>query len=205
MLATLGDLVDDVVVHVLDPTNVASDTRAHIVRRRGGSAANVASSAARTGSGSRFLGQVGDDAIGAVLLAELSAAGVDVSHVVRVGTTGTIVVLVDPSGERTMLTDRRWCSSVGPPERSWLEGVDVLHVPLYSWQTAPLSDTATTLVRWAHESGIVVSIDLSSAAVLRDMGAVAVRTLLGRLAPEIVFANTDEADELGGPARFGAV
>ncbi|RLE21703.1 MAG: sugar kinase, partial [Actinobacteria bacterium] len=46
MLATLGDLVEDIVVRHDGPINDASDTIATITRRRGGSAANVASVAA---------------------------------------------------------------------------------------------------------------------------------------------------------------
>ncbi len=42
MIVTLGDLVEDVVVELGGPVNVASDTDASIERRRGGSAANVA-------------------------------------------------------------------------------------------------------------------------------------------------------------------
>ena len=81
VLATVGDLVDDIVVRLGGPINVASDTEAVIERRRGGSAANVAAVAARISGRSRFLGQVGDDARGAALLAELAAEGVDVSMV----------------------------------------------------------------------------------------------------------------------------
>ena len=42
MLATLGDLVDDIVVHFGGPINVATDTPAIVSRRRGGSAASGA-------------------------------------------------------------------------------------------------------------------------------------------------------------------
>ena len=98
------------------PVNVASDTHAHISRRRGGSAANVAARAAALGNRSRFLGQVGTDAIGTALLAELADDGVDISVVRRNGSTGTIVALVDHLGERSMLTDRRACVDLSEPD-----------------------------------------------------------------------------------------
>ena len=95
VLATLGDLVEDVAIRVDDPVNVATDTAARIERRRGGSAANVAAMAAQLGHRSRFVGQVGVDAIGTALIADLAADGVDTSFVRRGGRTGTIAVLVD--------------------------------------------------------------------------------------------------------------
>lgn len=49
MIGTLGDLVEDIAVRLQGPLNVASDTEAHIRRRRGGSAANTAVAVARAG------------------------------------------------------------------------------------------------------------------------------------------------------------
>jgi sugar/nucleoside kinase (ribokinase family) len=196
-LATLGDLVEDVVVRLAGPVNVAADTATTITRRRGGSAANVASAAAVGGHPSRFLGQVGTDAIGDALLAEMRRDGVDVGMVRRNGTTGTIVALVDHTGERSMLTDRRACIELSDPDPAWLDGVAVLHVPLYSLCLGAIATTATTLIGWAHEARIDVSIDVSSSSVMLDMGLDSVRSLLGGLGPSVLLANRDEAALLG--------
>ena len=206
MLACLGDLVEDVVVRLDGPVNVASDTRAHISRRRGGSAANVAASAAALGHRARFLGQVGVDAIGTVLLAGLGDDGVDTSMVRRRGATGTVVALVDSHGERTMLTDRRACLDLDDPDPSWLDGVDTLHVPFYSLVGGLVAATATTVIGWAHERGVVVSIDLSSTAIILEVGVDEVLRRLAAAAPSVVFANGDEAAALAieGPV-VGAI
>jgi len=196
VLATLGDLLEDVVVRVHDPVNVATDTDANITRRRGGSAANVAAVAVRSGHRARFLGQVGDDPIGAALIDDLAADGVDVSFVHRGGRTGTIAVLVDATGERTMLTDRGASTDLDRPEPAWLDGVTTLHVPMYSLVVEPLGVTATTAIGWAHDRGIDVSIDVSSAALIAAWGAEAVLASLQRLGPDVVFANGDEARAL---------
>lgn len=196
MLATIGDLVEDIAIRVDDPINVASDTDARIERRRGGSAANVASTAARLGRGARFLGQVGDDAIGSALVAELDDDGVDMTFVRRGGRTGTIVVLVDPTGERSMLTDRAACLELDPPDERWLDDVDVLHVPMYSLVVDPLASTTRQVIRWAHERGLAVSIDVSSVAVIGHVGAGAARSMLGDLRPSVVLANEIEAEAL---------
>lgn len=196
MIAALGDLVEDIVVRLGGPINDASDTAATIVRRRGGSAANVAAGVARLGGASRFLGQVGADATGVALTDELAREGVDVTSVRREGSTGTIVALVDPSGERSMLTDRRACADLDRPDPAWLDDVSMLHVPFYSLAGGALAATAATLVGWAHERGVAVSIDASSHAVLRAFGRAEARTRIETLAPALLFANADEAAEL---------
>jgi sugar/nucleoside kinase (ribokinase family) len=197
VFATLGDLVEDVVVRVDDPVNVASDTNARIVRRRGGSAANVAAAATVLGYAARFLGQVGDDPIGGALVAELTASGVDTTFVRRRGRTGTIVVLVDASGERSMLTDRGACTELDTPDPTWLAGVTTLHVPMYSLVGEPLATSATTLIGWAHDHGVAVSVDVSSVALIEDRGRADVVAQLRRLDPAVLFANEDEARALG--------
>ncbi len=206
MFAALGDLVEDVIVRLDGPINIASDTAAQISRRRGGSAANSASRAAMLVGASRLLGQVGDDSIGTALLAELRDEGVDVSFVARGGSTGTIVALVDHHGERTMLTDRRACLDLSDPLPSWLDGVSVLHVPFYSLAEGSTAATAATVIGWAHAARIPVSIDVSSTAVMSSIGIAEVHRRLRAMAPDVVLANADEARllEITG-ALFGAL
>jgi sugar/nucleoside kinase (ribokinase family) len=135
---------------------------------------------------------VGDDAIGAALVAEMQADGIDVVAR-RGGRTGTIVVLVDHLGERTMLTDRGACADLADPEPTWLDGLQVLHVPVYSLMGGRLAETAVTLINQAHDRGIVVSIDASSAAVIEAFGAAKMRNLLWSLQPHVLLCNELEA------------
>lgn len=195
VIVTLGDLVEDVVVELAGPINLASDTDARITRRRGGSAANVAAAAAGLG-GSRFVGQVGDDAAGDRVIAELAADGVDVQFVHRSGRTATIVVLVDEVGERTMLVDRGSARALTGADRAWLDGADALHLTLYSLLDEPIATTSRDAARLAHGLGVAVSIDVSSVALIEEVGATAVRNLIVSLQPTIVFANADEATAL---------
>jgi sugar/nucleoside kinase (ribokinase family) len=197
VLAALGDLVEDIVVRVGGPINIASDTEATIVRRRGGSAANVAAAAARIAGSARFLGQVGDDPAGDAMLVALRSDGVETGAVRRGGRTGTIVVLVDDRGERTMLTDTGSSRSLDRPDPAWLDDVDVVHVPLYSLVSEPIASTARTVIGWALDRAIGVSIDLSSLAVLEAVGRADVAAMLELLRPSAVFANADEAAWLG--------
>ncbi|MFM8713796.1 MAG: carbohydrate kinase family protein, partial [Actinomycetota bacterium] len=103
MLCAVGDLIEDIVVQLHDHVQRDTDTAATIVRRRGGSAANVAYFAAKLSGASRFVGCIGSDSLGDSLIGQLTRHGVDVCGE-RVGRTGSIVVMATTDGERTMLT-----------------------------------------------------------------------------------------------------
>lgn len=204
MFAAVGDLVEDVVVRLHEQVNVASDTRATVIRRRGGSAANTVAAAGRAGVIARFIGQVGDDPLGRSLTAELAADGADLA-VHRAGRTGTIIVMVDAEGERTMLTDRAACIALDEPDPAWLDNVATLHIPLYSLVGEPLASSVTTLAHWQRARGGRVSVDLSSAAIIEQLGCDAVLAILHDLGATIVFANELEAECMGDllqPARL---
>jgi sugar/nucleoside kinase (ribokinase family) len=196
MLGSVGDLVEDVVVRLHERVNEASDTRATVIRRRGGSAANVVAAACRAGGSARLIAQVGDDPTGRVLTEALVSLGADLV-VRRAGRTGTIVVLVDMLGERTMLSDRGACTDLADPQPAWLDGLHTLHIPYYSLVGEPLATTAATLAGWAVERGIRVSIDASSAAVLEHVGASHALAHIASLRPSVVLANEIEAATLG--------
>jgi len=196
LLGSVGDLVEDVVVHLHEQVNVASDTRATVIRRRGGSAANVIAAACRAGGAARFIGQVGDDATGRGLTDALAAEGASVV-VTRSGRTGSIIVMLDPAGERTMLSDRGACTDLACPSPEWLDGLHTLHIPYYSLIGEPLASTTTTLATWAAERGIRVSIDTSSQAVLHHVGPAAALARIAALRPAVVLANELEAAALG--------
>ncbi|MYI19362.1 MAG: hypothetical protein F4121_04540, partial [Acidimicrobiia bacterium] len=143
----LGDLLEDVVVHRRSDVRADTDTPCVIRRRRGGSAANAAVSAAGVlGPGRvRFFGQVGADKLGDRLLEELVAADVE-PCVRRGGRTGTVVVLAGAGGERTMLTDRGACAELDGFEAAWLEGLAILHVAGYSLLEEPLASAAHRMI-----------------------------------------------------------
>jgi sugar/nucleoside kinase (ribokinase family) len=204
VLVTIGDLVEDVIVLVRGPINVASDTPVEITHRRGGSAANMASTTARLGHRVRFVGQVGDDDSGRVLARQLSADGVDV--VVRhEGRTGTIVCLVDGDGERTMLADRGACIELSPADPEWIVSAHTLHIPLYSFSNGPLAITSMDLTAHARARGVRVSVDASSVGVMAALGDDAVRRILTTARPDVLLCNADEAQHLGALARPGAL
>ena len=192
MLCTIGDLIEDVVVWLNDELNIGSDTDSVIVRTRGGSAANVAMFGALTGTPSRFIGQVGNDNLGEQLCASLRGSGVDVCTEAW-GRTGSIVVVVQPNGERTFLTDRGVASDLSVFDAQHLAGVSIVHVPTYSLALDPLATTAFQYIRAARAAGALISVDASSTSVLRDYGIDRYSELIASISPDVFLCNNDEA------------
>lgn len=196
MLCCIGDLVEDVVVWPQAELRHGTDTPALIFRQRGGSAATVAVYAVAAGISARFVGRVGNDRLGSMLVGELAAAGVD-TRVTCDGTTGSIVVLVDRAGERTMLPDRAAATELDDLPPGALDGITWLHVPAYSLVVEPLGTTSLGAVATARASECPVSVDASSVGPLEEFGVGRFLTLVERLAPDVFFCNRDEADLLG--------
>lgn len=204
MLVTIGDLVEDVIVLLGGPVNYASDTDVVVTRRRGGSAANMAATAARLRHRVRFVGQVGDDAVGANLVAALADEGVDVV-VQRAGRSGTIVCLVDGDGERTMLSDRGACVDLTPADPAWLDGAHTLHVPFYSLAVGALASTSFDLIAMARRREVRVSVDASSVGVMTALGDATVARILRDARPDVLLCNEDEARHLRDLAHPEAI
>lgn len=204
-IGVAGDLVEDVIVWTAGPIAYGTDTPSRIFHVRGGSAANVAYAVAAQGGSSRLITRVGVDAVGDRLVADLERAGVDV-RAQRGETSDTIVILIDDTGERTMMPDRTSAKSIEPIDPEWLAGLDWLHLPLYGFETAGEARVFTALCRAATAAGIPLSVDVSSVGLIELIGAERVHDLLAELAPRIVFANEGEAEALGfveGQARPG--
>ena len=196
MLCTIGDLVEDVVVWLNTELNIGSDTESVVRRTRGGSAANVCMFAALTGTPSRFIGQVGNDRLGSQLCEVLRDSGVDV-QVIADGRTGSIVVLVQPNGQRSFLTDRGVASHLTHFDATLMNDVSILHVPTYSLTDEPLASTCVQYINAARSMGAIVSIDASSSSVLTQYGTDRYRALIQSLQPDVFMCNEDEAKVLG--------
>jgi len=196
VLCTIGDLVEDVVVWLNTELNIGSDTESIIRRTRGGSAANVAMFASLTGTPSRFIGQVGHDRLGTHLCEVLRDSGVDV-QVISDGRTGSIVVLVQPNGQRSFLTDRGVASHLAHFDAALMNDVHILHVPTYSLTDEPLASTCAQYIASARSNGSLISVDASSASVLTKYGIQRFQALMQTLQPDVFLCNEDEAATLG--------
>lgn len=170
----------------------ATDNPSRIIRTRGGSAANVAALAASTGTPSRFIGRVGDDAAGLELIQILARCGVDV-RAQRAGRTGTVVVLVDRTGERTMFPDRAAAAELSDVPAEWLESLRTLHATSYSFAADPAARATLDFMVAARGAGIELSLDASSTGLLEDLGIANYVEIVDAVRPAIFFANASEA------------
>jgi sugar/nucleoside kinase (ribokinase family) len=169
----VGDVIDDIVVTPLGNVTRDSDTTSHIRATPGGSAANQAAWLAVSGVPVRFVARVGAADI-ARHRAELSAFGVEAELIAdHEAPTGTIVVMLDAEGGRTMYTDRganvRLTAADVP--LSLLDDVDALHVNGYALFAESPRLAVVALIEEAHRRSIIVTADPSSSAYLESLGA----------------------------------
>jgi sugar/nucleoside kinase (ribokinase family) len=197
-VVVVGDVVTDVLVRPLGPVTPDSDTRATIVRRPGGSAANLASWLGSLGTQVSFVGRVG--AVDRDFHAgHLVALGVQPHLAVDPEReTGTIVVVLDDAGRRTMLTDRaaNLALTAADVPAGLLEQAPLLHLTGYSFFESGVRAAALELLARARALGVPVSVDPSSVAFLRDVGAE--QFLAWTAGVRFCFPNRDEAAELAG-------
>jgi sugar/nucleoside kinase (ribokinase family) len=196
----LGDLMVDVVARLFGPLAEGSDSPGVISYVGGGSAANTAAWLTRVGESTTFIGAIGDDAAGQSQLESLHRLGVDVRfRVDRTRPTGTCLVLVAPSGERTMVPDPGANLSLlehDVPVDEFRAG-DHLHVSGYAL-LRDSRDAALHAMTRAASADMTVSVGAASAAPLELLGA----SDFLRMVPEgaLLFANEREAAVLaGGP------
>ena len=183
----VGDVMTDVVALLPGPLAAGSDTPARVRTSHGGAAANTAAWLAELGVPVRLTARIGDDPAGLAAAAALAGVTLDL-QVDPDLPTGTVVVLVDPAGERTMIPDAG--------ANAALTSVDVrpgehLHVSGY----ALFHPAVRPLVLAAMARASAVSLDLASAAPLSGLPVGEVRAWC---AGATVFANADEARVMTG-------
>ena len=194
----VGDLMVDVVARLFGPLVEGSDSPGVISYVGGGSAANTAAWLTRVGETTTFIGAIGDDPAGQSQVESLHRLGVDVRfRVDRTRPTGTCLVLVAPSGERTMVPDPGANLALlehDVPADEFRPG-DHLHVSGYAL-LRDSRDAALHAMAEATSAGLTVSVGAASAAPLELLGA---SDFLG-MVPEgaLLFANEKEAAVLAG-------
>jgi sugar/nucleoside kinase (ribokinase family) len=197
-IATLGDVLLDVIVRLEEPLARGDDVRAATRAGAGGQAANVAAWAASLGADARCIAKRGDDAAGQLVARELAAHGVELVGPVGEGATGVVVSVVE-AGERSMASDRGVAPSLRPEEldAAWLD-CDLLHLSGYALLRGPIDAAAMLAARLARGRGARVSVDVAAWTEIRRYGPVRFRELLDELAPDVLFATEAEWELLGG-------
>jgi ribokinase len=191
-IVTIGDLLLDVVVRLDTELVPGDDQPATTSTGPGGQAANVAAWAASLGADTTFVGRVGADAAGELVLRGLTQRGVAHRGPVA-GQTG-VVVSIAAAGDRTMASDRGTAPELAPHdlEPAWFD-CDVLHISGYALLREPIASAADAAAGHARALGATVSLDVSAWTLVDD----AFRARAVALAPDLVFATEREQEAIG--------
>jgi sugar/nucleoside kinase (ribokinase family) len=195
LIAVMGCVVQDIVVKPNGPLTANGSTMSKIAFAAGGFGPNVAWTAALEGAAVRFVGHAGADAVGSALTGSLKEAGIDVA-VTHKGTTCCVLVLVEWDGQRTMAYDTSsFCLSVDDVTEEQLAGVSLLH--LYENMFDDITaDGAWRAVELVRRNGGLVSLDVGNIARVQVVGRDAFMDRIEEIAPEVLFANEEEAAAL---------
>ncbi|HTA64129.1 MAG TPA: carbohydrate kinase [Xanthomonadaceae bacterium] len=172
----------------------------------GGAPANVAVAIARLGSGAAFVGMLGADMFGDMLLRDLDAAGVDTRHVRRTDAANTALAFVarDARGERSF-------SFYRPPSADLLFREDdfgddafanawIFHAGSCSLTEAAIARTTLAGMHRARAAGALVSFDINLRPALWARGEDPSTRIWNALdAADLVKASREELDFLAGP------
>ena len=192
MLLTIGDLVEELVVELPDGMRRGHVAEVRTIRVRGGSAANVAAITCERGGSARFVGQVGADALGNSLVADLQRRGVD-TQVIAHGVTGVTVNLLQ-QGYRTTLVDRGASSTLAAVDAEVLVGAVQLFVPGRSLMSDPLATAVEGIVTGAMERRVPITLTGLSADEVADYGAAAFAEMVTAVRPDtVIFTRRDHA------------
>ena len=200
-IIAVGDLVWDVLVRPDSMLLPGGDTTGRIALAPGGSAANVAAWLARAGAAAGFIGKVGADVFGALIVEDLAREGVEM-HISRTAEhdTGVILVLIDRQGQRSMVTnqgaDFHLMSDDLPS--GVLSACDHVHITAWSLFTDPPRSAAVRAAQLAKAAGATVSFDPASYQMIREMGYDAFTRITADLPIDMLFPNRDEGEALTG-------
>jgi sulfofructose kinase len=128
----------------------------------GGQVSSAMVGAQRLGLRASYLGKVGYDNEGRMLIESLQKEGVDCAGVmiaVDAKTQGAMIIIEQFSGERTILWYHHDGTRIAPEElrRELIVRARVLHLDGFD------TGAAIQAARWAHEAGMPVTIDLDTA------------------------------------------
>jgi sugar/nucleoside kinase (ribokinase family) len=198
MIVALGDLLLDITCRTQAPILYGTDCFVKSTLSPGGSAANFAVWVARLGAEAGLIAKVGDDVLGRSLLQDLKQEGVTSGVVIGEETTGFTLVILDQSGERTMLAARGATSTLSIDDLDWalLDRADLLHVTAYSFFEDMPQQAALAAMRHVKSCGKSLSLDPSAYGYLQRLGAEAFFALAQGV--DILFPNLDEGRALTG-------
>lgn len=194
----VGDVMVDVLVKPEGALRKGSDRRAQIQLKPGGSAANQAVWLAANKVSCKLVARVGAVDLSA-LKNQFLTKGVDPHFIADADrSTGVLVSMISPDGERSFYTDRGanegLCVADLAPDL--LDGASSVLLSGYSFFVAEPRAVALEIMGRAKARNIPVMIDPSSAGFIKDVGVE--NFLKWTSGAAILFPNGEEAELLSG-------
>jgi pseudouridine kinase len=200
-VVVVGGMNMDTLARITGDNVPASSNPGETVTAHGGVGRNVAENLARLGSPVRLIGVVGDDALGAELVAGLTTLDVDVRRV-RTGATrtGTYTAVLDRDGNLVIgVADMAATDSLGP------EDVDTESIRGASWLVLDgnlRTDTVAHCLALAGDEGVPVVLDPVGVTKAARLGPLpGLHTFTPNHDELTAWAGTDDVDEARGRAH----
>lgn len=189
----------DVVALLSGEISYGSDTSVEITYNGGGAAANVAAWLGVNDAHVTLVARVGDDRRGLDCIDDIERFNVKpaVAKDAREA-TGTVIVLVTPDGERTMLPDPGAAALLEATDVPTLKSSDRLYLSGYLLLNPQSRQAALDILASARGAGAEIFVDPASAAPIRQVGASDFLAWLGKV--DVLLANLEEAHALTGEA-----
>jgi len=203
-IVVLGDLNLD--VHARQRLDLAPGEEARDLVRvtPGGSAGTFARTAAAHGASVTFLGSVGHDLVGDLLIRSLEDAGVK-PIVQRVDRPSGVILALQHGGERTMICSRGANDEIHPNriDRAAFDGADHLHISGYALISPAQRPAVERAIEAAAARNLSVSVDPPPANLIHAHG---VPAFLGRFPRGTwLFPNRTEGELLTGALTPDAI
>jgi len=171
-IVVLGDLNLDVYATHPDRLPPGAERRSNVWAEAGGSAGTFARVAARQGACVTFVGAVGEDLVGDLLIQSLERDGIRPA-IKRSPLPSGIILALDQGDDRAMICSRG--ANDGLHERdiqaSLLRKADHLHVSGYAILSDPQRAAAQRAIRLAADLSLTVSLDPPPANLISSFGA----------------------------------
>lgn len=207
-LVVVGDYAWDVLIRTNSQLQAGGDTFGEVSLAPGGSAANAAVWARRSGARTVFVGKVGRDRLGNLAAEDLDEE--EVAHRLVLSesqATGSVAVWIDHTGQRSMVSGKGADHHLLPSElpRELLAAAAHLHLSAWSFFANPPRAAVREAARLAKAGGATLSLDPGSFQMIEQMGVERFLRVTADLEIDFLFPNHEEGTALTGesePARI---
>ena len=193
----IGDVMLDVIAVMKTRINYGSDTPSRISTHGGGAAGNVASWAQVSGAPTKIVARVGNDSAGTAVISEFDALGVEhEDRVIPGAQTGVVIVIVDPSGERTMFPETGANSGLALVDLPDLAGIEVIYLSGYALLHVGSRPGALDIIAKVQSANIPIFFDPATVGGMSQVDINEIKSWLPMMSA--LFMNEEEATFLTG-------